>query len=920
MPKGERQTFRYRFGRDEQAGLCEFSESRLELRVAGALRRGVQPLPLKVLGHLLRHANEFVSPDSLLQEVWPTASIERRAVYNAIDKLRDALGREGAAALIENGRGGYRFKGSIYARHPEAPTLEGAGAPREGDAVPWREGFRFVEKLGGGHGSHVWLARHRETGDERVLKFCTDAGRLMDLRKEVALALLLRDRLGQRDDFVEVLHWEFDQAPQFVELAHGGMDLGRWAEEDGRLAALPAAQRLQLAQAVVDAISAAHGAGVVHMDLKPSNVLVARGMAGSPWQIRVVDFGSGRSLDRAAIERLGVQRLGLSVTQVVEGTPTSGTVDYMAPEVRRGAEQVLPVLCDVYALGVLLYQLLAGDLHKPLAPGWERDIEDPFLRDDIAAATDGEPGRRLPGAGALAQRLKELEARRSRHAGEQALLREAQANRDRRRQLEARQPWVVATILLLVAGLGMTALSWRRAEAARADAQASAARAEAVTRFLDEDVLGMADPYGAAPPDPALRAALKRALDRAGQAFSGQPRTEAAVRVTLADLVDKYDNPGAAESQWRAAAALLTDLDGSAAPGTLAVRYRAGVVMARAGHFDQALAWLKQAEDDRARALPNDSRTALQAEHAWGLYHLTRQQLDLAAAPFERALQIAATSAPPPESALLDSIRHGLVTAYSGLGRFEDSARVARQQLESLESRSTASDLRVAAARYDLGQALLYQGELDAAEPLLDAAAQVVDDRLGRGSPSAVMMQTTRCELRIRRHQVERALECIDGLYRAQLDSPTTPRWMAWLTLSNAGLLQMELGRTTEALQSQERALKGVLDAHGPDAVTQFVRFGLAEARWRGGQAASAAPLLEGLDPTVLQSVEPDAPWLQRLSLLRGLVLASTGRPQQARALLAPVVDALTTSQASSAGQEPERLLEDARRLLAARP
>jgi predicted negative regulator of RcsB-dependent stress response len=217
--------------------------------------------------------------------------------------------------------------------------------------------------------------------------------------------------------------------------------------------------------------------------------------------------------------------------------------------------------------------------------------------------------------------------------------------------------------------------------------------------------------------------------------------------------------------------------------------------------------------------------------------------------------------------------------------------------------------LRIAAAKYDLGQALLYQGDLAAADPLLESAARVVDDRLGAGSPTAVMMQTTRCELFVRRKQMQRALDCVVELHRAQQASGSTPRWMAWLSLANAGILQAELRRMDDALQSLEQARQGLIDERGPDSTRQFASFSLAQVKWRTGQAEAALPLMDGLDPTALRSIEPDVPWAQRLALLRGLILAGIGRDVEARELLGPAIEQLTGT--PSAAAEP--LLEEAK-------
>jgi formylglycine-generating enzyme required for sulfatase activity/dienelactone hydrolase len=84
----------------------------------------------------------------------------------------------------------------------------------------------------------------------------------------------------------------------------------------------------------------------------------------------------------------------------------------MAPEVMEGRPAT--ERSDLYALGVVLYQMAGGDFSRALAPGWERHVADPLLREDIAACVDGEPAKRLEGPARLAERLRALRERRAR--------------------------------------------------------------------------------------------------------------------------------------------------------------------------------------------------------------------------------------------------------------------------------------------------------------------------------------------------------------------------------------------------------------------------------------------------------------------------------------------------------------------------
>ena len=392
--------FRYRFGN------VEFDEARFDLRVGGE-KVAIQRKPLEILALLLARAGEVVTKEELLDSVWGGRPTVENVLPNAITKLRGALGAQNAARIVTLSRMGYRFDGSLervfVGRLPPGVLGLQAGQP-----VPGRPHYHLEERVGQSASNEVWAARHVKTHEQRVFKFCSEEGQLSLLKREVTLSRLLRDHLGERADaFTRVLDWNFDTPPFFIECEFGGQDLLRWARSDGPLDAMTLSERVELFLQVADAVDAAHSIGVLHKDLKPANILVVQDGAG--WRVRLADFGSSHLLDPQRLAELGITRLGFTMTGSVGGDSLTGTPLYVAPEIIAG--QPPTVASDVYSLGVILYQLVAGDLQRPLVPGWERGVPDPLLCDDIARATDGDTSRRLGSVGEFASRLRGLAAR-----------------------------------------------------------------------------------------------------------------------------------------------------------------------------------------------------------------------------------------------------------------------------------------------------------------------------------------------------------------------------------------------------------------------------------------------------------------------------------------------------------------------------
>ena len=402
--------------------------------------------------------------------------------------------------------------------------------PAVGQEAPGRARWQLEARLGEGGFGEVWLVRHRKTGERRVLKFCFEVSRLQALQREIALFRLLREELGERADIARVLDWSFDQAPYFIESEYTeGGDLAAWAEARGGLDQIPLGTRLEIVAQVAEALAAAHSVGVLHKDVSPANILMSTDAAGRP-RVRLADFGIGAIFDRQRFESSSITHLGLGEVQGAAGARL-----YLAPELLTGSRGT--VQGDIYSLGVVLYQMVAGDLGRAFGPGWEEEVDDVLLRADIAEAVDGRPECRLKDAGQLAQRLRMLTTRRQQAA-------EAAAEEEERTALQAaasvarhrRRNGTVAMAALVLLG-GLTTLQTVRLLDVREQANREAEVARAVSDFMVE-LFGSTDPLAQSEQaitgdSVSMRQILDLGAERIDRELAGRPRVQARLLATL---------------------------------------------------------------------------------------------------------------------------------------------------------------------------------------------------------------------------------------------------------------------------------------------------------------------------------------------------------------------------------------------------
>lgn len=551
-------------------GRAELDEAALELKLDGNIV-ALEHKPLEVLRYLLQHAGEVVTKEELLDAVWEGRVVVDATVAVAVGKIRQAIG-DNDQQVIKTVHGyGYRLDGKVTRQNSKPRPL-----PRvelnPGDGIPRRPQWVARRRLGiGGHGD-AWLAEHSKTRETRVFKFGADAHELVALKREVTLSRLLHDAVRPNQAYVRVLEWDFSEPPYFVEAEYGGPDLIEWAEALGGLATIPLETRLRLMADLADAVGLAHSAGVLHKDLKPTNVLVHARDDGT-CAPRITDFGSGQLADPERLRELGITQLGFTQTRSGLVDSTSGTPVYIAPEIIEG--QVPTAQSDIYSLGVMLYQMVVGDLRKPIAAGWEREVEDELLRDDIAAAANGAPGHRLRTGLELAERLRTLEARRRARLEAQQIEARVMAAEQALALTRARRPWVLASLIALAVGLTASLGFYLNAIGAQRVAEQNREIAAHVTRFMTDEIVAQANPLRGGSVEVRLKDVLLGADARIANLFEGQPETEAAIRSAMGLALAEAGANKQAQASWERAVELTRALKDAQDPQYLGTEFGA---------------------------------------------------------------------------------------------------------------------------------------------------------------------------------------------------------------------------------------------------------------------------------------------------------------------------------------------------------
>src|SRR4051812_7755378 len=285
---------------------------------------------------------------SILGEAVEYRSPEERAAFLAKACAGDADRQARVEALVR----AYEAAGNFLQGDPlpraAVATVDEADREQSGTSIG---PYKLLEPIGEGGMGTVWMAQQTEPVKRLVAVKLIKAG--MDSRQVIARFEAERQALALMDhpNIARVLDAGAtpEGRPYFAMELVKGTPITRYCDERR----MSVRERLELFVPVCQAVQHAHQKGVIHRDLKPSNVLVAP-YDGIP-VVKVIDFG----VAKAAGQPLTEQTLATGFGAVV------GTLEYMSPEQAEPNNHDIDTRSDIYALGVLLYELLTGTTPLP---------------------------------------------------------------------------------------------------------------------------------------------------------------------------------------------------------------------------------------------------------------------------------------------------------------------------------------------------------------------------------------------------------------------------------------------------------------------------------------------------------------------------------------------------------------------------
>lgn len=772
-----------------------------------------------------------------------------RDITGSNSDLRDQLVRLIAASDSSSGESDPLSDDAINARRRsfESGTTAAESHAPIGTQIA---GYEIQSVLGSGGMGTVYLATQRRPTRQVALKV---------LRSGLSSERLLRRFELESETLGRLRH------PGIAQIYEAGVHEGRpyFAMEyiDGpnvtdfaRKHGFGTRQKLQLIAQIASAVQHAHQHGVIHRDLKPANILVTQTDADDKprAQPKILDFGVAKVTE----SDIAATTMQTDIGQLI------GTLAYMSPEQASGDPANVDTRSDVYALGVIAFELLTGKLplniggrliHEAVRIIREEEptrlsLADRTLRGDvetiIATSLEKDPSRRYDSPAAFAGDIE-------RYLRDVPILaRPASAWYQLRKYSKRHRQVVVgitASFALLIAGLTGTSAFAIRAERANTETaralEAERLRGEeleAVAKFqedrlakIDAMTIGHtfrqelakrieanADTLGVSPADllsgidftglslEVLRENVfeqnRRSID---SGFADRPLLQARMLQSLARSAERVGLLDLAESAQLKTCEICQKLLGPEHPETLSAQSNLGLVLIARGDLADAEPLLTQTLTDSRRVLGDRHPNTLGVLDNIGLLMLQLSRFDESEAYFREALEGYRATLTPDAPELLAAINN-FASVFDMRGDYAGAEPYLRDAYEGNTRLLGPDDAKTLSSANNVAVCLKRQGRLDESEPYYAEAYEGRRRTLGEDHPMTVRSLNNMAGLysaQKEHHKAEQAYRAALDKYR-RINGNEHPDTV--IALNNLGAVLRDLERYDESEQIGAEAVE----------------------------------------------------------------------------------------------------------------
>jgi len=728
--------------------------------------------------------------------------------------------------------------------------------------------YRLVRELGAGGMAVVWLAE-REDGQfqqQVAIKFVKQGLRSRDAQRRFLQERQILARL-EHPAIARLLDGGVtaEGTPYFVMERVAGVPVTAYCRERG----LDARGRLGVFLQICDAVQYAHRNLIVHRDLKPSNILV-----DGDGHAKLLDFGIAKLTGEAR-----------EASEPAETVERALTPEYAAPEQVRG--DPVSTSTDVYALGVVLYELLTGERPDPRGA---RALHGDLDRIVLKAMHDA-PDRRYASVEALA-----ADVRRHLDGLPVAARGDALAYRAGKFLRRHRVASAAAMLVLLTLVAGLVATTWQARRAAR-----EAKKADTVKDFL-KTILAAADPEQNGGREPSLRQLLDAGAQRIDGELRDQPDVQSEVTAVIGaayQTLGEYD---------RSAALFRADLDRQRRNGgsrSLAAAtdlsriadalYEQNKYDASGPLYEDALSIARERLGPRAPQI---------AELLWDIAGVRRNRGDLAGAEaFDKDALAIYVGIAGDDSTEAAGVRESLSILYAQEGRFAESASLQAQVVETRARHLSADHPFTLNSRYNLAYTYVNLGHFEDAIPMaedvvarqrrvlgprhdrLAVSLRILAralDQAGRAgdalAPAAEALAIQTAEFGPVHVQVaiDHVWQAVAEMHAGRLanaeadarnalayyDAHPDPRADAPHLRTLIGSVLGAAGHLDEADAQMSRAAADLRAAHLENVFLGFTLDALGDVARRRGQPDRARTLASEARPLLERTLDPQHPWL----------------------------------------------------------